>query len=192
MGVVNVVEIAASLEGPGGGRTAEAGEDALVRSAAGGDLRAFEALYRGHAGRIQALCRRLTGDAGQAEDCVQEAFVKAWKSLPSFDGRARFSTWLHQIAVRVTLDERRKRARRPRIAPLTLAEPGGDWPRGDLRVELERALAALPEVARHIVVLHDVYGYEHAEIAEMTGTTEGGSRSQLHRARLLLRKALTS
>ena len=163
-----------------------------MRSAASGDVRAFEALYRGHAGRVQALCRRLTGDPAQAEDCVQEAFVKAWKSLPSFDGRARFSTWLHQIAVRVTLDQRRKQARRPQLTALTLAEPGGDRPENDLRVELEKALAALPEAARHVVVLHDVYGFEHGEIAEMTGTTEGGSRSQLHRARLMLRKALTS
>jgi RNA polymerase sigma-70 factor (ECF subfamily) len=190
MGVVSVLEIAASLEGHGGGGTGAAGEDALVREAALGDLRAFEALYRMHGRRLQALCRRLLGDAAQAEDCVQEAFVKAWKNLASFDGRARFSTRLHQIAVRVALDEKRRQSRRPQLVVLTLREPGAPPPGDGLGVELERALATLPEAARHVVVLHDVYGYEHAEIAKMTGTTEGGSRSQLHRARLQLRKAL--
>jgi RNA polymerase sigma-70 factor (ECF subfamily) len=192
MGVVSVLEIAATLERQeiGGTAAPEAGEDALVRRAASGDVGAFEALHRLHGGRIHALCRRLLGDGVQAEDCVQEAFVKAWRSLASFDGRARFSTWLHQIAVRVALDEKRRQSRRPHLTAMAVAEPGGERRSDDLRVELERALARLPETARHVVVLHDVYGYEHAEIAKMTGSTEGGSRSQLHRARVLLRKAL--
>jgi RNA polymerase sigma-70 factor (ECF subfamily) len=183
MGVV----IALEIETLGAG----ADERTLVRRAADGDLHAFETLYRSHAGRVHLLCKRLTGDAAQAEDCVQEAFVKAWKSLGAFDGRAKFSTWLHQIAVRVALDEKRKQSRRPQAATMTVAEPTAGRSSDDLRVALERALHLLPEAARHVVVLHDVYGYQHEEIATMSGWSVGASRSQLHRARLLLRKALT-
>jgi RNA polymerase sigma-70 factor (ECF subfamily) len=184
----------ASAESPGLATEPASDEATLVRRAVAGDLRAFEALYRRYADRIYVLCRRLCGDPALAEDGVQEAFVRAWKSLPEFQGRSRFSTWLHQIAVRVVLDEKRRERRQPKLESISREEvPPPEAAReaqDDLRVELERAIAGLPEGARQVLVLHDVYGYEHAEIATMGGFSEGNSRSQLHRARLLLRKAL--
>ena len=91
----------------------EISEALLVRRAKGGDMAAFEALYRRHSGRVNALCLRMTGDRGKAEDCVQEAFVQAWRRIGSFEGRSAFGTWMHRIAVNQLLSMQRKEARRP-------------------------------------------------------------------------------
>jgi RNA polymerase sigma-70 factor (ECF subfamily) len=180
------------------GDAVEVGNDETdwVERARAGDTAAFERLYRLHSGRIHALCWRLCGgDSALAEDLVQDAFVRAWNKLDSFEGRSAFGTWLHRLAANVALSDRRIRLRRvrneqPWDEAVERETPG---PRGlvaDLSEDLERAIAALPERARTVLVLYDVEGYAHAEIAEMTGMAEGSSKAQLHRARQLVRNAL--
>lgn len=171
----------------------------LVERARRGDLPAFEALYRRHAGRVHALCLRLAADESRAAEATQEVFVKAWKALPRFEGRSAFSTWLHRLAVNASLDARRAAARRAEVEL-----PGEEGPLGaELHVvgparaaeagyDLERAIAALPEADRIVFVLHDVEGYRHREIAEMTGSPEGTCRARLHQARRRLRERLAA
>lgn len=174
----------------------DAGEGALVERAQAGDTAAFEQLYRLHSGRVHALCWRLCGgDTALAEDLVQEAFVRAWNKLDMFEGRSAFGTWLHRLAANVALSDRRIRLRRVRAeAPYDeVAEREMAGPRGlvaDLSEDLERAIGALPERARTVLVLYDIEGYAHAEIAELTGMAVGSSKAQLHRARQLVRDAL--
>jgi RNA polymerase sigma-70 factor (ECF subfamily) len=169
-----------------------------IARAKGGDIGAFEALYRSHAARVYALCLRMHASREEAEDSTQEVFVRAWQRLRSFEGRSAFSTWLHRLAINVVLD--RKRALKHRLAevPASADEIAEDpiartsAPLGDpgIGVDLERAIAKLPDGARLAFVLHDVEGFRHREIAEMTGTAEGTSKAQLHRARRLLRESL--
>jgi len=167
-------------------------EGALVQRAASGDARAFERLYREHAGRVYGLCLRLTRDAQLAEDCTQEAFLNAWKALPNFQTRSSLATWLHRIAVNVSLGKRRK------ASPVLESEgedeegPAAGWAlETPVEVhELEMAIGALPDGARDALVLHALYGYSHGEAAQMLGVAEGTCKAQLHRARKLLRERL--
>jgi len=172
------------------------GESSLVELAKAGDTAAFEQLYRLNSGRIYALCWRLCGgDAGLAEDLVQEAFVRAWNKLHLFRGESRFSTWMHRLAANVALSDRRIRMRRvARETPMDEAVErtaigAADIQQG-LRNDLEQAISQLPERARTVLILYDVEGYRHAEISELTGMAVGSSKAQLHRARKLVRKAL--
>ena len=163
----------------------------VVRRAQQGDQSAFHELYREHVGRTYALCLRLTGSAAEAEERTQDVFVQAWRTLASFRGESAFSSWLHRLAVNLVLMERRGARRRwTRVEavedPATL-ERGGEGPSPALRLDLERAVAALPEGARHVFVLHDVEGYRHEEIGELLGIAVGTSKAQLFRARRLLR-----
>ncbi len=171
-------------------------ESGLVRRAQRGDTDAFETLYRRNAGRVYALCLRMTADAARAEELTQDAFLRAWERLGSFRGESRFSTWLHGLTVNLVLGDRRTRSRRPRTTgdAVTLERTPGS-PAGAVqgeRRDLERAIAALPDGARTVFVLHDIEGYRHDEIAAFTGVTAGTSKAQLHRARRLLREALGS
>jgi len=167
-------------------------EGALVQRACAGDSRAFERLYREHAGKVYGLCLRLTRDAHLAEDCTQDTFVNAWKALPQFQTRSSLSTWLHRIAVNVSLGRRRKAS--PVMEPPAEDEEGsggGFLLETPLEVrELETAIGALPDGARDALVLHALYGYSHGEAAEMLGIAEGTCKAQLHRARKLLRERL--
>jgi len=168
--------------------------DELVRRAQAGDQAAFRDLYQQLAGRVYALCLRLTGDAGAAAERTQDVFVRAWDKLRSFRGESAFSSWLHRLAVNVVMQERRATMRReqrvtPMAAPETL-ERGGREPMIGLNIDLERAIADLPEGAREVFVLFDIEGYSHAEIADLTGIAEGTSKAQLFRARHLLREKL--
>jgi RNA polymerase sigma-70 factor, ECF subfamily len=167
----------------------------LVRLASEGDRSAFERLYREHVGRVYALCRRLTGNSAEAEDMTQEAFVRAWQKLSTFEGRSRFSSWLRRLAVNVVINARRAQGRSLALEPIAEGVPGHD-PSGPVHPagagdDLEQAISGLPEGARFVFVLHDVQGYKHEEIAEMTGTAVGTSKAHLHRARKLLREALS-
>jgi RNA polymerase sigma-70 factor (ECF subfamily) len=167
-------------------------EGALVQRACAGDSRAFERLYREHAGKVYGLCLRLTRDAHLAEDCTQDTFINAWKALPQFQTRSSLSTWLHRIAVNVSLGRRRK-ASPVMEPPAEDAEGsgGGFLLETPLEVrELETAIGALPDGARDALVLHALYGYSHGEAAEMLGIAEGTCKAQLHRARKLLRERL--
>ena len=170
----------------------------LVALATGGDIKAFESLYRCHRDRIYGLLWRLCGgDVALADDLLQEAFVRAWQKLDSFRGESLFGTWLHRLAANVALSDRRARVRRARHeAPMDeTAERtavGARDVNAAQRRDLEQAIARLPERARTVLVLYDIEGYEHAEIARMTGMAVGSSKAQLHRARKLLRKDLES
>jgi RNA polymerase sigma-70 factor (ECF subfamily) len=163
----------------------------LIAAAAGGDLLAFERLYRQFSPRIYGLCLRLTGQREAAEDCTQESFVAAWRALGGFERRSRFSTWLHRIAVHTVLARRRGlrveyEVAEPASGLPEVADPDGEAP----PLDLERAIAALPEGARHVLVLVGVYGFSHAEAAHTLGIAEGTCKAQLHRARGLLAAAL--
>ncbi|MBT8063741.1 MAG: sigma-70 family RNA polymerase sigma factor [Xanthomonadales bacterium] len=171
-------------------------ESELVKRARDGDSAAFEVLYRRHRDRIYGLVWRLCGgDAALAEDLLQEAFVRAWRKLDSFRGNSRFGTWLHRLSVNVALSDRRIRMRRvERETPLEgSAERTATGDRDvyiDQQADLEQAIGMLPERARTVLVLYDIEGYTHAEIAEQTGMAVGSSKAQLHRARKLVRKEL--
>ncbi|MCC7437776.1 MAG: RNA polymerase sigma factor [Armatimonadetes bacterium] len=166
----------------------------LVERAQHGEVAAFEQLYHRHVGRVNMLCYRLSGDKNLAEDLTQEAFIKAWERLPQFRGESTFGTWLHRLAVNVALGERRQSERRQaRVIALddlsTLPDPA-HTPQLETALDLEQAIAGLPPGARAVFVLHDVEGYRHEEIAQMTGIAIGTSKSQLSRARTLLKEAL--
>jgi RNA polymerase sigma-70 factor (ECF subfamily) len=166
----------------------------VVARAQEGDADAFEALYRRNAGRVYGLCLRMLGEQVAAEELTQDVFVRAWEKLSLFRGDSAFSTWLHRLAVNVVLQHLRSRKRRESRVRLTddmttLAGSVGPAHVGR-RMDLEKALDTLPEGARTVFVLHDIEGYKHAEIADMTGTAVGTSKAQLHRARKLLRKVL--
>ncbi len=169
-------------------------EGALVQRARGGDLRAFERLYREHAGRVYGLCLRMTRDRHLAEDCTQETFINAWRALPQFETRSALGTWLHRIAVNACLAKRRRAASLEQsleeVEEGTL-ERGGWALETPVEVEeIEAAIGALPEGARDVLVLHALYGYSHEEAARMLGVAEGTCKAQLHRARRLLRERL--
>ena len=155
--------------------------------------RAFDRLYEQHAGRVYGLCLRMSGDPADAETLTQDVFVRAWTRLASFRGESAFGSWLYRLAVNVVLETRRseaRRAARDRLAAGPEREPAAQRAPVDERLDLERAIAALPKKARLVLLLHDVEGYPQAEIAEMTGIAVGTVKSQLHRARRLLREKL--
>ncbi len=160
--------------------------DLNVRRAQAGDLQAFQVLYQQHVGRVHALVGRMCGNGALAEELTQETFVRAWRKLDRFRGDAAFSTWLHRVAVNVVLDaQKRERRRAPTEWPPTPASA----PRLG-RIDLERAIQTLPTKARQVFILHDLEGYTHPEIGAVMSISVGTSRSQLHRARQLLREVL--
>jgi RNA polymerase sigma-70 factor, ECF subfamily len=165
-----------------------------VRRAQQGDVAAFEQLYRENLDRIYALCLRICGNAGKAEELTQDVFVRAWQKLESFEGKSAFSTWLHRLAVNVVLGDRRAEGIRVgkvfATDDLEAYETPGRTSDPGQAMDLERAIATLPPGARTVFVLHDVEGYKHEEIAEMHGLAVGTCKAQLHRARRLLREAL--
>jgi RNA polymerase sigma-70 factor (ECF subfamily) len=170
-------------------------DQALARSAAAGDTSAFEALYRRHAARVHGVVARLVGfDRGRAEDLVQEAFVRAWQALPAYRFERAFGTWLHRLAVNTALMELRARRSRPQSdgddGLDDVGTPDSAGHATALSLDLERAVATLPPRARAVLVLFDVEGWKHEEIAEALGMAVGSSKAQLHRARGLLRARL--
>jgi len=146
--------------------------------AANGDHEAFERLYRRYLSRVYSLCARLSGSRERGAELTEEVFVRAWEELPQFNGETAFATWLHRLATNVVVDERN--VDRGAITP----EPDGET------LDLGQAIDSLPADARRILVLHDVEGYKHEEIAEIFGITAGGSKAKLRRARVLLKEAL--
>jgi RNA polymerase sigma-70 factor, ECF subfamily len=160
-----------------------------VALAAAGDTAAFERLYRRHLNRVHGLARWLVGP-DEAEDAVQDVFIRVWEKLAQFEGRSAFGTWLHRLAVSVML--RRRETKGIRLKRHVAGEEGYAFASSspvtpDLRVAIEAAVDRLPDGAREVFVLHDMEGYRHEEIGEMLGCTSGTSRSQLHRARMMLR-----
>lgn len=160
--------------------------------AAAGDAAAYERIYRRHVNRIHALAHRMIGPA-EAEDATQDVFVRAWEKLSLFRGDAQFGTWLYRLAINVILGRRGSVVKHderygggdPSVLPLA-----GRRDRVDLRMDFEQAVQRLPAGARQVLVLHDVEGYTHEEIAELLNVSVGTTKSQLHRARMTLRQYL--
>ena len=170
------------------GTEAIATERALIKRAQRSDARAFEALYKLHIDKVYGVCLRMTGNVSEAEDCTQEAFIQAWNKLEKFRGDSAFSTWLHRIAVNSVLGRMRKSKReQDRITAVTDVDTPkfetGDS--AEMR-DLSEAIDRLPKGARHVFVLHAVYGYSHDETGSMLGIAAGTSKAQLHRAKRLL------
>jgi RNA polymerase sigma-70 factor (ECF subfamily) len=161
--------------------------------AASGDARAFERLYRRHVARVHGLARRMLGEA-EPDEVTQEVFVRTWRKLGTFRGEAAFGTWLHRLALNVILSHRSSRGTRYRRF-VEQPDPGEAEPARtappEFGVDFEAAIARLPDGAREIFVLHDVEGYKHEEIAGLLDITVGTSKSQLHHARMALRRHLT-
>jgi len=176
-------------------------EAEAIERAKQGDAEAFEVLYNLHRRRVYSLCLRMTANTAEAEDLSQEAFLQLFRKIGTFRGESAFSTWLHRMAVNVVLMRLRKKGLS--VVPLEETmetdeespkkEPGAQDPSlaGAVdRLELQRAVEALPPGYRTIFVLHDIEGFEHNEIADMVGCSIGNSKSQLHKARMKLRDSL--
>lgn len=175
-------------------RTRILSEQELVERSRQGEHTAFRELYDANVDRIYRLTYRMSGDDDLARDYTQEAFVRAYQKLDQFRGDASFSTWLHSIAVSVTLNGLRKVQRRRErertldevpylAAPATTAEP-------DLKSKLKDAIDRLPELYRTVFLMHDLEGYSHREIATVLDVAEGTSKARLSRARAKLRDML--
>jgi RNA polymerase sigma-70 factor (ECF subfamily) len=171
---------------------------ALVERCRRGELGAFEELYRTHAGRLYSLAMRMTGSPSDAEDLLQDIFLAAHRKLDSFRGEAALGTWLYRLGMNLILDHLRSRAARTGqvtdgmddMSVLADASAHRLGSSAVARIDLERAIAQLPEGCRAAFVLHDVEGLEHQEVAEVLGIAEGTSKSQVHKARLRLRALL--
>ena len=162
-----------------------------------GDGSAFEALYRQHSTRLYNLASRMTGAHGDADDLLQDIFLLAYRKLGSFRGESSLGTWLYRLAMNHCLDVLRNRQTRMGHQTDSLDEPDAMPVASPVpvlgavsRIDLERAIEALPPGARAVFVLHDVEGWQHEEIAEQLGLAVGTSKAQLHRARRLLRRRL--
>jgi RNA polymerase sigma-70 factor, ECF subfamily len=162
-----------------------------------GDTRAYEDLYRQHGARIHALACRMLGDPVEAEDALQEVFLQVFRKLDGFKGDSTFGTWLYRLAMNLCVDRLRSRSSKDRRQTDSLDEQEpvpfrgrsfGDTAGG--RLDLERAIAQLPDGCRSVFLLHDVEGFEHSEVATILGISEGTSKSQVHKARMKLRALL--
>lgn len=189
--------LTAVIDAPTGFRDAPCEDESVLLGAAqAGSVPAFEALYRRHVGRVHGVVTRLVGGTGtRAEDLTQEAFVRAWQALPAFRGESAFGTWLHRLAVTTALMDMRSRRVRAHDSG---DDEGLEWAAHvdsaghstALGMDLQRAVASLPPRARAVLVLYDIEGWKHEEIAAELGMAVGSSKAQLHRARALLREKL--
>ena len=179
-------------------------EYALIQQVKSGDFSQFETLYRSYKRRIFSLCLRMTDDFSLAEDFTQEAFITAFRRIDTFRGDSAFATWLHRIAVNIVLMHVRQQKSRGTIASLDETASDDEISMGERlgredrrlagsidRVALELAINRLAPGYRIVLVLHDIEGYEHSEIAELMGCSVGNTKSQLHKARLRLRELLS-
>ena len=169
--------------------------DDVVRRAQNGDVAAFETIYRANTTAIYALCRRMVNDEREARDLVQDVFVRAWQRLPTFRGQSALATWLHRLAVNVVLEHLRSAKRDFARFIDNDDDPTSDLPATraaspDTQMDIDRAVAQLPAGARTVFVLHDIHGYSHDEISQMTGIAPGTARAQLFRARRALMRVL--
>lgn len=162
------------------------------------DMSGFDELYTKHYRRVYSLCLRMTGNTAEAEDLTQEVFLQLHRKLKSFRGDAAFTTWLHRLTVNHVLMHFRKRRVRSEIGTDDGEMPDQVDPESDNpqampiidQISLTTAIGKLPPGYRKVFVLHDVEGYEHEEIARILSCSSGTSKSQLHKARLKLRKLL--
>jgi RNA polymerase sigma-70 factor (ECF subfamily) len=178
---------------PSKAQTVEPGD--LVARCQAGDVEAFEALYRQHAARIYSLACRMAGSPEDGEDLLQEIFLQAHRKLGSFKGDSAIGTWLYRLALNHCLDY--VRSRQAKMSKLTETldadvsfEPTARRETPIARMDLERAVARLPEGCREAFVLHDVEGFDHKEVGRLLGIAEGTSKSQVFKARMKLRSML--
>jgi len=171
-------------------------EDAALAAACrSGDLRAYERLYAMHGARMKNLARNVLGNPIDAEDAVQETFLKVQRSIASFRGQSSFVTWTYRILINTCYDARRSRLRKKEIANDDSEETPRHEPRAPgahpaLRMALERALAKLTQHQRDVFLLYEVEGFRHAEIAGMLEMTETASKNTLFQAKKNLRQML--
>lgn len=160
-----------------------------------GNLAAYEQLYATHGARMKSFARNLLGNAHDAEDVVQEVFLKVHRSIASFRGQSAFSTWVYRILVNSCYDLRRKKMRRQETPEQELVPEGG-WnppapaPDHPLRMALEQSVAQLTDDQRKVFVMFEVEGFSHAEIAGMLGISEAASKNRLYQAKVNLRRWL--
>jgi RNA polymerase sigma-70 factor (ECF subfamily) len=170
-------------------------EQELIARAQNGDRAAFAALLREHQDEVYTLARRLVGDPHLASDVAQEALIRAWRALPKFRGDARLSTWLYRITVNTAWTHKKRSSRHQGssiddhhelAAPMDAGHPEVAGEILELRGRLRGALDRLPDAQREVVVLKDIYGWSHAEIAESMGISVTAAKVRLHRARARL------
>ena len=169
--------------------------DALLRRAQLGDVAAFESIYRSHAAAVYALGRRMLIDETEARELTQDTFVRVWERLTQFRGQSELATWIHRIAVNIALNRLRSTKRdAARLLDEDVDAWANDVRRADVdvhtRLDVDAAIARLPDGARTVFLLYDVEGYSHDEIAQMTGMAPGTARAQLWRARRALMRML--
>lgn len=171
---------------------------ALARRAAESDMSAFEEIYDRHHRRVYSICMRMLQNATEAEDLTQEVFIQLYRKIGSFRGDSAFTTWLHRLTVNQVLMHFRKRSVKMEktteegetpVQIVNGTENPRQMPVVD-RIALDAAIAQLPPGYRSVFVLHDIEGYEHEEVAKILGCSVGTSKSQLHKARLKMRKLL--
>lgn len=172
-------------------------ETELVRSAREGDHNGFRQLFEMNVNRIYAFCLRMSANVQSAEEITQDVFVKAWENLHKFRGESKFSTWLHSIAVNEFLTQKRTEKRFMQRFTSTddvvKYDRRGEKPEihFNTNIDLENAINELPEQAKLVLIMHDIEGYKHKEIAEMINIEVGTSKAHLHRARKILREGLS-
>lgn len=185
-------------------RVFDGSADRTIHAAQRGDAAAFASLYDAHAPRVHAICLGISGDRDAAAELTQDVFVRVWENLDGYRGDSAFATWIHRVAVNTVLESQRtvrRRSLRVMIASdlrgiddATRAElpdiPTTAYDTG-LAIDLEQAILRLPDGARAVFILHDVEGYQHAEIGERLSIAEGTSKAHLFRARRLLREMLS-
>jgi RNA polymerase sigma-70 factor (ECF subfamily) len=163
-----------------------------------GDVTAYEDLYRRHGSRVYNLAYRMLGGAADAEDLLQETFLQVFRRIDSFKGEAALGTWLYRLAINLCLDRLRSKSGKADrqtssvedIREWRLPAAGGLEGGSVTRIDLERAIAQLPDACRAAFLLHDVEGFEHQEVGRMLGVSDGTSKSQVHKARLRIRAFL--
>jgi RNA polymerase sigma-70 factor (ECF subfamily) len=184
---------------PGGQSSAAANaatEDAALAAACrAGDLHAYERLFAAHGARMKNLARNVLGSAPDAEDAVQETFLKVQRSIASFRGQSSFVTWTYRILINTCYDARRSRLRKKEVAnddseETPRPEPKAPGAHPSLKMALERALATLTQHQRDVFLLYEVEGFRHAEIAGMLNITETASKNTLFQAKKNLRAML--
>ena len=191
-------ESAASNESSKEERVVKKADFDLTKAAASGDMMAFEELYQRHHRRVYSICLRMLQNASEAEDLTQDVFIQLYRKVGSFRGDSAFTTWLHRLTVNQVLMHFRKRnvkfekTTEEGETPVQIV-PGTEspfkMPIVD-KIAIDTAIAQLPEGYKNVFVLHDVEGFEHEEVARILGCSVGTSKSQLHKARLKMRKLL--
>jgi RNA polymerase sigma-70 factor, ECF subfamily len=200
-----VLQAAAIASGNGSGvggnkaaKSASSTDFGLTQAASGGDMAAFEELYQRHHRRVYSICLRMLQNAAEAEDLTQDVFIQLYRKVGSFRGDSAFTTWLHRLTVNQVLMHFRKRnvkfekTTEEGETPVQIV-PGTEspfkMPIVD-KIAIDTAIEQLPEGYKNVFVLHDVEGFEHEEVARILGCSVGTSKSQLHKARLKMRKLL--